>query len=229
MIAYKLFYEAPPESPHDLETFLRCPWRIGEWKETSGNGPLCSRGWLHAYSHPQLGEMMNPSQGQYSDEAVMYQVEIDPEAEILEPYGLKLGANRMRPLEKYPRRKLLLDERMEIALRCLSLVSQDEYFLSWAPRWLSGEDRSEAMAISLQARCSTYRSIGENEIARAAVWRARVHSRLLEEGEERDPEEVYGSSYLRRSCALVITEATLNTDRPDRLLEIITRELRTPQ
>ena len=29
-------------------------WKLNKWKETSGEGELCSSGWLHCYSNPYL-------------------------------------------------------------------------------------------------------------------------------------------------------------------------------
>jgi len=43
----------------DMQTWKGFQWELNKWYETSGEGPLCSEGWLHGYEDPLLAMLHN--------------------------------------------------------------------------------------------------------------------------------------------------------------------------
>jgi len=42
-----------------MQTHGGFQWELGQWYETSGEGDLCSPGWLHFYTNPLLAVLLN--------------------------------------------------------------------------------------------------------------------------------------------------------------------------
>lgn len=81
----------------NLMTRNTCQWVIGEWKQTSGEGELCSPGWLHAYASLGPALFLNPIHANIRN-PVCYRVEVG--GRHLSEAGLKEGYTRMRLLHR---------------------------------------------------------------------------------------------------------------------------------
>ena len=136
MIAYKL-------TNQDLITHGNFQWILGEWVETSGEGPLCSPGWLHFYTHPLLAVLLNPLHARIQDPR-LWEAEVG--GETISDHGLKVGYTRARLVRELPLPDVTLIQRVEFGIRCALTVSQSDKFTRWAEAWLSGKDRSYVSA-----------------------------------------------------------------------------------
>jgi hypothetical protein len=124
----------------ELTTHSGCLWTPGEWKKTSGQGSLCSSGWLHAYSDPLVAIFMNPSHANISN-PILWQGEA--QGNFLDDRGLKCGYSEMRILKKIKPYKFTTEKLVEIAIVCaIESGYNDENFIAWACNWMDNSDRS---------------------------------------------------------------------------------------
>ncbi|MDD4352556.1 MAG: hypothetical protein PHU71_06315 [Candidatus Gracilibacteria bacterium] len=122
-----------------MQTHGGCQWTLGEWKETSGNGELCSDGWLHCYSSPLLAVMLNPIHANISNPRLF---EIETDGRMLDDNGLKQGFTRMRLVREIPLPEITTTQRIAFGILCAKRVCRDADWNTWADGWLSGTDRS---------------------------------------------------------------------------------------
>jgi hypothetical protein len=152
----------------DLKTYNGCQWALGEWKETSGNGDLCSPGWLHGYKHPLLAVLLNPIHATF-DNPRLFRIEVA--GLMKDDLGLKFGATEMRLVEEISLPAVTDEQRVRFAIFCALEVCKDAKFVAWANRWLSGEDQSSAAAESAQAAAQAAALAAESAAAESA-WAA---------------------------------------------------------
>ena len=127
----------------DMITYNTCQWTLNEWKETSGNGKLCSNGWLHCYSNPLLAILLNPTHANIDNPRLF---EIEVEGENLTDNGLKEGWTRMRIVKELDIPKITRIQMVAFGILCALEVNKNETFIKWANNWLSGKDRSKESA-----------------------------------------------------------------------------------
>ena len=132
----------------------------GEWFEAEDmiSPPReCTNTVLHHYAHPLLAVLLNPIHGNYEN-PLLFEIEIDEE---IGTDGLKAWCRRQRIVREIPLPKITTEQRVEFAIRVAKVVYEDQQWLIWADKWLSGEDRSVKAAWAVWS-------------ARVAVWAARV-------------------------------------------------------
>ena len=154
MIGYKLTDEK-------MQTRGKTQWELQQWKETNGEGELCSPGWLHYYSDPLLAAFLNPIHAKFAAPR-LFQVEVAEDAKVLEDHGLKLGCTKMRLVQELQFPQVTMEQRVKFGILCALEVYKDAKFVRWAANWLDGTDRSrDAAAWAARA-------------ANAAAWAANV-------------------------------------------------------
>jgi hypothetical protein len=105
----------------NLYTYGSAKWRIGKWKETDGIIPhLCTGSWLHAYTDPYVGVLMNPIHGNFAKPRLF---EAEGEGYYLNDNGLKCGVTRLRIMKEIPLPKIKPDELIKIAEYCILEVN----------------------------------------------------------------------------------------------------------
>ena len=135
-IRYKL-------TKQDLTTYNGFQWTIGEWKETSGEGELCTSGWLHCYTNPLLAILLNPIHARISNPK-LFEIEVD--GKCLTDYGLKEGWTKMKLVKEIAIPEITNIQKVAFAILCALEVYHDEKFVEWANNWLNGKDRSRDSA-----------------------------------------------------------------------------------
>lgn len=115
----------------------------GKWHEVSGEGELCSGGFLHFYHDPSLAALLNPIHAKIEN-PVLWEAEVA--GLMKDDNGLKGGAQKMRLVRKMRLPKFALEQRIAFAIYCAQEVYKDEAFAKWACAYLDGADRSEAAA-----------------------------------------------------------------------------------
>ena len=135
-IRYKL-------TKQDLTTYANTKWVLNEWKETSGNGELCTGGWLHCYTSPLLSILLNPIHANITNPK-LFKCEV--EGKYLGDYGRKEGWTRMRIIEEIEVPQLSEINKIAFGILCALEVYKNKKFVLWANNWLENKDRSKESA-----------------------------------------------------------------------------------
>jgi len=157
----------------DMQTHGGCQWVLGEWKEVSGKGGLCTDGWLHGYTDPLLAVFLNPIHANIKNPR-LWRIEVD--GARLDDHGLKFGVQRMRLVEELPLPVVTTEQRVRFTILCAYPTASDGW-QTWAAGWLSGRNRSAsasaaAAAVKAAAASAAASAWAAAEAARAATWAA---------------------------------------------------------
>lgn len=115
-------------------TFGGTFWELREWREASGKGNLCSRGWLHAYESPLVAVLMNPVHANFTAPLLF---EAEGQGAFLDDNGLKCGVQWLRIMKQIPLPIITPKQRARVAIQCAKLVSKNKRWLAWACAWLA--------------------------------------------------------------------------------------------
>jgi hypothetical protein len=161
--AYKLTNE-------NMQTYGDTKWTIGRWKTTSGEGDLCTSGWLHYYSDAKLAAFLNPMHAKFAQPRLF---EIEVQGKIKEDRGLKYGCTKMRLIKELQFIKPTTEQCLKFAILCALEVCKDKQFVQWATNWLNGTDRSKESARAADAAAAAYAAAdaaAAAKAAKAAAW-----------------------------------------------------------
>ena len=116
-------------------------WEIGTVHEVSGVPVLCSDTVIHAYTSPLLAVFMNPAQGAFSNP-----VAFEAEGDVLVSDGTKVGVQKLTITGTCELPKVSQTQCVAFGILCALKVCIAPGFVSWANKWLSGENRSKEAA-----------------------------------------------------------------------------------
>jgi len=156
----KIRYKLTTQS---LITHYGCQWKLKEWKETSGDGFLCTDGWLHCYSNPLLAILLNPIHANISNPK-LFKVEVDGKTK--NDRGLKEGWSSMRLVKELEVPEINVIQRIAFGILCALEVCKNENFVTWANNWLNGKDRTKQSAKLIYSYAVNYSA---NAIANAVA------------------------------------------------------------
>jgi hypothetical protein len=134
----------------------QCLWGPGVSHSGTGEGDLCGPGFIHAYTHPLLAVLLNPIHASIGN-PLLWECEGDV---VREDKGLKVGCVTLTTLRAIDLPVFTPEQRVKFAILCAKTCCSDAVWLTWAEKWLSGDDRSLSAATAAAARAE----------ARAAVW-----------------------------------------------------------
>jgi hypothetical protein len=80
-----------------LQTRGGFQWVPGEWRETSGRGPMCGSGWLHFFWTPELAALLHPVYTHYSTN-VLWEAEAGKISR--NSHGVKGASTQLRILQR---------------------------------------------------------------------------------------------------------------------------------
>lgn len=188
MTGYKL-------TTQGMTTHGGCRWKLGEWKQTSGEGRLCGPGWLHCYTDPLLAILLNFVHADVQNPRLF---ECECAGEMLDDRGLKRGHTRMRLTREIDPPIVTTEQRIRFAILCARAVYDDKAFQTWADRWLSGEDRSQKSLLNIESR----------------VWKAQKSSMIfaLKQALARDASSFLIRAWTAEAAEAAATEAVENLD-----------------
>ena len=143
-------------------------WAPGVTRETSGEGDLCTPGWLHAYEHSILAVLHDPIYGEYGDFARMWKCDT-LDGVIKRDGQMKLGTTKLKVIKEVKKPKVTVEQRVAYAIACSLRIYVEESYVMWAEGWLSGKDRTDESAWAAE---SAFWSA--EEAAWAAMWAVRA-------------------------------------------------------
>jgi len=154
----------------DGQTRNGTQWGHGMSHSGTGEGELCGPGWIHAYEHPLIAVLVNPIHANFPNPRLW-----EAEGEIgLRDGQLKCGCKTLTTVREIPLPAVTTEMRVRFGILCAKEVCAYPAWSTWADRWLSGEDRTQAAA--------------ERARASAAEARARASERAYERASERASE-----------------------------------------
>ena len=155
----------------DNTTYNKCLWGEDVTHETSGEGGLCSSGWLHAYQHPLIAVFMNPIHAKVKNPKLW---ECIGDGKYLDDRGLKCGFTRLTTVKEISLPEVSATQRVAFAILCAKEVCKDPEWSAWADNWLSGKDRTRESARAA-ARAAAREDLSPGAAADAAersAWTA---------------------------------------------------------
>lgn len=118
-------------------------WGIGWCHEVSGEGELCSSGWLHAYTNPLLAVLLNPVHANFINPHLWV---AEGEGSTKSDHGLKVGYTKITTIKRMTLPVITDTQRVAFGILCVLEVYHDPEFVKWANGWLDGSDRSASAA-----------------------------------------------------------------------------------
>jgi hypothetical protein len=153
------------------QTYNETQWGEGIEHTASGEGDLCTSGWLHAYEDPVLAIVMNPVHANFKNPQLW---EADGDVGITD--GLKVGCTRLKTTKKIEIPEVSTTSKVAFGILCALEVYHSDDFKAWASAWLSGEDRTKKSATAAWAGAADEAWVEEEAAegaaaeAAAAAW-----------------------------------------------------------
>ena len=153
---------------HD-RTYGGCQWGAGIEHTASGEGNLCTGGWIHAYTDPLLAILLNPIHADF-DKPHLWEAE----GEIgKDDHGLKVGCTKLKTLKRISKPRINKIQRIAFGILCAKKVCKNKAWAAWANNWLSGKNRTkEAAWAAWAARAEAVRVEEAAWEAVRAAWAA---------------------------------------------------------
>jgi len=176
MIRYKL-------TDQNMKTYNGFQWKIGKKMITSGSGELCSSGWLHCYSDPNLAILFNPIHANIQNPR-LFKVECAGLHKT--DKGLKEGFTEMTIIEEITIPSISSIQKIEFSIYCSLQVYKDSNYVNWANNWLNNIDRSESAArtaawtAARTAESAAWTAAQAAQAAESAAWTAESAAQAAE-------------------------------------------------
>ncbi len=162
MIKYKL-------TDQNLQTYNGFQWEIGKKVTTSGEGNLCSEGWLHFYHSPELAVLLNPIHANFKNPRLF---EIEVGDRCLDDRELKGGTTEMTLIKELEVPTISLTQKIAFGILCAKEVYKDQKWNEWADNWLIGKDRSKESAAAAYTAADAAATVADAIAAATAATAA---------------------------------------------------------
>jgi hypothetical protein len=136
MLVYKL-------TDQNSRTFNNTQWGENVTHETNGEGDLCTKGWLHFYSSPELAILMNPIHADFANPKMWL---AKAEGIFKDDFGRKSGCTKLTTLREIPVPVITETQKIAFGILCALEVCDDKEFQKWANNWLENKDRTKESA-----------------------------------------------------------------------------------
>ncbi len=162
----------------DLKTHNGFQWEIGKEQTTSGQGELCSSGWLHYYHHPLLAVLLNSIHANIKNPKLF---EVKALGVHKNDKGLKGGCTKLTLVKEIELPIITLNQKTVFGILCAKEVYKEEKWNLWADNWLSGKDRTADAAYTAYdaaandaAYTAAYAAAAANDAAYTAAYAANT-------------------------------------------------------
>ena len=133
-------------------------------------------GIIHAYVSPEIAVFCNPAHGNIKNPVLWECTGPD----VLFNDGLKIGVRELTTIRQIPLPEITIEQRIKIAIKTTKMFcSNNTKWSEWADKWLSGKDRTSAMAAAIteaDARAAIRASIAW--AAAAAITKADARAAI---------------------------------------------------
>jgi hypothetical protein len=116
-------------------------WGEGVSHSGTGEGEMCSEGWIHAYRDPILAVLMNPVHGDFSSPHLW-----EAKGRVSKDDGTKVGCKTLTTTRRLDIPVVTMEQRIRFGILCAKQVCDAPGWLAWAVGWLTGKDRCERSA-----------------------------------------------------------------------------------
>ena len=149
-------------------TYSNTQWGENVTHTSSGNGKLCSNGWLRYYDSPLLAVLLNPIHANFSNPILW---EVTTTGKIKSDCGLKFGTTSLTTVKRIKLPIITSEQKTIFGILCAMSVYKDKKFCKWGEHWIDGTDRSESVA-ELAAESAESAAWSAESAARSAAWSA---------------------------------------------------------
>ena len=122
-------------------------WGEGMTHSGTGEGELCSEGWIHAYTHPLLAVLFNPSHANFKTPRLWEARGTGKKKSD----GLKVGFQSLTTIKEIPLPKITTTQKIAFSILASKKVYKDAKWNKWADKWLSGKNRAADAAYAAYA------------------------------------------------------------------------------
>lgn len=139
------------------QTKNQTQWGENVTHEVSGQGELCTSGWLHCYPHPLIAVLMDSADACFTFGKQARLWEAEGSGEQKDDHGLKMGFSRLTTIREIPMPAMTIRQRLIIAIRVILISSSyDDPFVKlfgeWADKWIKGEIENKLVHKDYRAR-----------------------------------------------------------------------------
>lgn len=127
----------------NMKTYGDFQWEIGKKVITSGNGTLCSNGWVHFYHCPLLAILLNPCHAAFNNPR-LFECKIGKRQ--LNDSGLKGGTTELILTKEIQVPQITDTQRIAFGILCVKAICDNRKWNQWADKWLLKKDRTEKSA-----------------------------------------------------------------------------------
>ena len=103
---------------------------------------LCSDGWIHFYTDPNIAVLMNPKHANFSN-PVLWECESHGEEKH---ESLKSGCRSLTTIKQLPLPIFTTNQKVAFGILCSLEVYKEPRYVRWANDWLNNTDRTHAAA-----------------------------------------------------------------------------------
>ena len=158
----------------DGKTLNGTQWGPGVSHSGTGEGGLCGPGWIHAYEHPLIAVLLNPTHANFQNPRLW-----EAEGEVgLRDGQLKCGCKTLTTVREIPLPSITTEMRVRFAILCAREAATADAawkeWEAWADRWLSGGDRSGASADAAATAARATYDAAARAAYDAAAWAAEA-------------------------------------------------------
>lgn len=125
----------------------KCLWGEGITHSGTGFGPLCSEGYIHAYTNPLLAVLLNPAHVNFKN-PVLWSCEAWG---MMKDDRLKVGYEHLTTLRQETLPEISIEQKVAFGILCSLKVCDNPKFILWANNWISKKDRTAYAANAANA------------------------------------------------------------------------------
>ncbi len=154
----------------DYTTYGGMKWGEGITHFATGlTTEVCSDGWIHFYTDPLLAVFFNRIDGDFPDDAVLWEFEASGEVKQSDhKNGCKVG----QTVKQIPKPVISILQRVEIVILIAKHYYTEPAWNRWADKWLDGTDRTRMAAWLAELKSSEAAETLSSEAA--AAWSAEA-------------------------------------------------------
>ena len=135
----------------DWTTRNKTLWGPNVTHTASGQGLICSAGYLHAYTDPLLAELFREIHVSFK-KPILWVAE---GTVVINDKGIKVGCSQLTTINTIDTPQISTEQRVRFAILCVKAIYKNKDWNDWADKWLAKTDRTYVRAADA-AHAATY-------------------------------------------------------------------------